>query len=120
MTSRAELALRRQALVERAGSQRRRAQILALNVGEGLRVPRVAGTVLGSPQGRRIAVGLALMVLKGGRLGRLLRLALGAVALVKVARMVGAHPPRNSRPTSGFSRSSAPVPASASSPDTST
>jgi hypothetical protein len=86
MTSRADaLALRKQALVARAASQRRHVRQHAAHLRQGLRFPQAASAILASPQGRKIAITLALMLFKRGRLGRMLRFGLGAVAIARLA-----------------------------------
>ena len=80
------LALRKQALVARGIVQRRRIHALGKRIGDGMRIPRAAGAMLASPYGRRVGLGLALMIFKRGRAGRLLRYGLVAVALATLAR----------------------------------
>jgi len=95
------LALRKQALVVRAASERRRVRMLAGRLGAGMRFPQAAGAILASPHGRRLAATLALVLFKGGRLGRLLRFGLGAFALARLARAVWAsHAQSSPRPRS--------------------
>ncbi len=82
--------MRKEALVARASLQRVTIGHGVDTLRESLRVPRAAKAILASPQGRSAVLGLLLLLAGRGRVARLVRLAAGALAVVKIAGAIAA------------------------------
>lgn len=82
------LALRKQVLLARASLQRLQVAAQVDSLRQGLRIPRVASTVLATPQGRSIAIGAVLFLARRFRMLKVARIAIVAFGAAKLARSI--------------------------------